>query len=198
MAVGGTAHVIAPLHWGSNMYSVAPSISGLDISKLVSFGLPKGQCVQEQTSHHTRLGRQHPTADQHRGWCSEANGGRYATSFSGVSSGRWRPFSTLAVKPSSSLWILICVTLVSYHSLQALRNYRPQRPHIPYESPCRIDRRRMNTNMVKWWNENWQGEIEELRKKPVPLLLYSPQIPHWLPSYLISITATVRHYWNHL
>jgi len=136
------------------LHSVAPSISGLDISKLVSFGLPRGQRVQEQTSHHGRLGRQYPTEDPHRGRCSETNGGRYTTSFSGVSSGGWRPFSALQIKSSSSLCIHIRVTLVSYHSVHALRNYRPRGPHILYESPCRIDRRRINMNMVKWWNEN--------------------------------------------
>ena len=122
-------------------------------------------CVQEQTSHHRRLGRQNPTADQHRGRCSEANGGRYSTSFSGVSSGAWRPFSTFRVKPSSSLWIHVCVTVVSCHSVHALRNYRPQRAHILYESLCCIDRRWMSKNNVKLWNENWEGEIKVLGKK---------------------------------
>jgi hypothetical protein len=165
MALSGIAHVIAPMQWRNNTsYSVAPLISGLDISKLVSFGLRKAKCLQEQTSHHRRLGRQHSTGDQHRGRCSEANCGRYATSFSGVSRVGWRPFSTLQVKPSNSLWIHICVTLVSYHSVHALRYYRPQRPHILYTSPCRIHRRWMNMNLVKWRNENWQGDIKVLGK----------------------------------
>jgi hypothetical protein len=107
---------------------VAPSITRLDISKFLYFGPSEDETAHEQTSHSGNLERQ-PTVN---GWnwelCSMANGGHHVTSCSGGFSGGWRAFELFHVKSFSSSWIRVCVNSVSFHSEQALRNYRPQRP----------------------------------------------------------------------
>jgi hypothetical protein len=57
-----------------------------------------------------------------------ANSKQHSTSTLGVSSGRLRQFSPLHVTSSSSTWFQVCVNSVSFHPVQALRNYRPLRP----------------------------------------------------------------------
>jgi hypothetical protein len=112
---------------------VATSIARLDISKFLSFGLPEGQSIQGKTSHHTSLDR-HQTGDSpHWERCSAANSRQHATSCSNVSSGRWRPFTSLHAKSSSSEWIPVCVTAFPFHSAHALINYGSG---VLCESPC--------------------------------------------------------------
>jgi len=59
--------------------------------------------------------------------CSVANSGQHPTSSLGESSGGLRQFSPLHITSSSSTWFQVCVNSVSFHPVQALRNYRPLR-----------------------------------------------------------------------
>jgi len=113
---------------------VAPLIATCEISKFLSLTLLGGDSIQKPTLHCRSLERQHLTGDQHWAWCSAANG-RQCASRSDMSRG-WRPFSTLHVQSSSSAWMHICVTLVLFHSLHILQNYRPKcDPGVVYKSP---------------------------------------------------------------
>jgi len=85
-----------------------PPISRLVIARFISLGLPGGESEQVQTSHCRSLDRQNST-----GAHCVCNGGQ-------------QPFSTHDVKSSDSVWIHVCVTVVPFHSVHVLQNYRPQ------------------------------------------------------------------------
>lgn len=79
-----------------------------------------------RTSRHTSLERQVPTGG-HQHWerRSAANGGQHATLCLDVSSWGRLQFSAFDIKSSSSAWIRAYVTIVPFHSVHALLNYKP-------------------------------------------------------------------------
>jgi hypothetical protein len=84
------------------------------------------QCIEKKISQPRSLERTHSIGDyQNREWCSVAKGGQRAMSCWWVSCGVQWPFPTHDMKSSSSPWIHVCTTLVYFHSVHALQNYRP-------------------------------------------------------------------------
>jgi len=57
----------------------------------------------------------------------------------------------------------------------------------------------MMFDMKHWWNYNWWGEKEVHRQRPYHLVLSPPEIPHWLQSDSVHISAVKSwRLWHHV